>query len=135
MRQNWQSKYKCWKKSCKESSDNWQTSKKSYRLLTPNNALFVPQCIFNAFPQNDSHILHRVVGVYFQVSAGLKGQVNQGMAGQSIQHMVKKRMPRCDGGASRAVQVQFHADVRFTRDPFARSVTHATLLYLSLIHI
>ena len=47
-----------------------------------NNALFVPQCIFNAFPQNDSHILHRVVGVYFQVSAGLKGQVHQGMAGQ-----------------------------------------------------
>ena len=95
------------------------------------NSLLVPQGVLDAFPQNDSYVLHRVVGVHLQVAAGLEGQVHQGMASQQIQHVVKKRMARGDGGAPGAVQVQFHADVRFTGDPFARSVPHVTLLYRS----
>ena len=94
-----------------------------------HDALLVPQGILDAFSQNDAYVLHRVMGVHLQVSPRLQGQVHQGMACQQIQHVVKKRVARGNGGAPRAIQIQFHADVRFTRDSFARSIPHVPLLY------
>ena len=77
--------------------------------LLARNSLLVPQGVLDAFPQNYSYVLHRVVGVHLQVAAGLEGQVHQGMASQQIQHVVAPHgMEQPDSFQSRRSHLERH---------------------------
>ena len=55
------------------------------------NALLVAHRLCHRLAEDDTHILHRVVGVYLQIAGGLDLQIDQTMAGNLGQHVFKKR--------------------------------------------
>lgn len=43
--------------------------------------------------QSDAYVFHSMVPVYMQIAGGFDGQINQAVARDLIQHVVKKPMP------------------------------------------
>ena len=77
------------------------------------NAFFVAHGFVHRLAEGDAHVFHRVVAVDVQVADGFDVQIDQAVAGDLVQHVVKK----ADAGAqirhASAVQVDAGGDLGF----------------------
>jgi hypothetical protein len=73
----------------------------------------VSQRLLQSASQNNTHILNRMVFINVQVAHGLNGQVKASMAGQSVQHVVKKTDAGLDFGLASAVKVEGQGYIGF----------------------
>ena len=63
--------------------------------------------------QGDAHVFHRVVAVDVQVASAVDVQVDQAVACDLVEHVVKKPDACVQLGLARAVEVDAHADAGF----------------------
>ena len=63
--------------------------------------------------QGDADIFNGVMSIDVQVTLGLDVQVNQAMACNLIEHVVKKTNARRQVGLTSAVQIDFDSDLSF----------------------
>jgi len=76
-------------------------------------SLFVAHGLGHRLAQRDAHVLDRVVSIDVQIAIGLDVQVDQTMAGDLIEHVVKKANAGVHLALTRAVQVELHPDAGF----------------------
>ena len=78
-------------------------------------AFFVANGAGHGLAKADADIFHRVVAVDVQVAVAIDFEVNQAVAGNLLQHMVKKTDAGAQIGLAGAVQVDAHGDARLCR--------------------
>jgi len=76
------------------------------------NAFFVAHRLGKGLAECDAHVFHGVMAVDVQVALGLNVQVNQAVAGDLVEHVVKKADAGGQLGRTRAVEVDAHRDLR-----------------------
>ena len=75
------------------------------------DALLVAQRLGHRLAQHDAAILRRVVEVDVQVALGLQRDVDQGVAGELLQHVVEEADARGDVVGAGAVEVDGRLDL------------------------
>lgn len=68
--------------------------KRDIAVTIARNAAFIADGLFKGHSKGDSNILNRVVVINVDIPLRLDLQINQPMAGNLIQHVVKKRNAR-----------------------------------------
>jgi len=74
------------------------------------DALLVAHGPRKGLAQGDAHVFHRVVAVDVQVAIAINFQIDQAMAGNLVEHVVKKADARVQLGLAGAIKVDAHAD-------------------------
>ena len=54
------------------------------------NAFFVADSLRHRLSQSDAHVFHGVVSVDVQIAGGFDGQIDQAVARDLVEHVVKK---------------------------------------------
>ena len=88
------------------------------------DALHVAERLADRLAQRDAHILHRVVEIDVQVAFGLNFQVDEGVARDLVEHVVKKAHARGDLGLARAIERDLDLYVGFPRLARKGGVAH-----------
>jgi len=57
------------------------------------NAFLVTDCLVHCLPQGNANVFHGVVTVHMQIANGADVQVQHGVTGNLIEHMVKETNP------------------------------------------
>ena len=91
------------------------------------DASHVAERLFHGLPERDADVLGGMMVIDVQVAGGLDGQVDQGVAGQEIEHVVEKADPGRDRCRAAAVEIERDRDVGFVGGAFDRSFAHACL--------
>ena len=79
------------------------------------DASLVAHGLVYRLPQRDAHIFHGVMAVNVQITFGLDVQVNQAVACNLVQHMVKKTDAGVQTRHARAIQIDTHRDLGLGR--------------------
>ena len=72
---------------------------------------FEPSASRRSWPENDAHVLHRVMLIDVQVAARLEIQVEAAVPGEKLQHVIEKANAGRDLVSAAAVQIQAPADI------------------------
>ena len=59
-------------------------------MAEAHDALLVAEGLGKRLPQGDAHVLHRVMGVHWEVPAGGHGEVEAAVGGEAGQHVVEE---------------------------------------------
>ena len=76
------------------------------------DALFIAHGTRERLANGDTHVFDRVVAVDVQIALGVHFQVDQAMACDLLEHVVKKTNTGVQAGLARAVEIQAHGDAR-----------------------
>jgi hypothetical protein len=77
------------------------------------NTLLVAHGLGKSLAERDAHIFHRVVAIDVQIALGIDIEIDQAVAGDLVQHVVKKTDAGGQFGRTTAVQVDADGDLRF----------------------
>src|SRR3546814_16122706 len=94
-------------------------------MAITRDALAVAQRLCHRLANGDAGVLGRVMLIDMQVAHRLDLEVDEGMAGKLLQHMVKKTDAGRNFIFARAVEVEFDIDRRFRRLAMNFSAAHA----------
>src|SRR5579871_2905705 len=84
--------------------------------------------LFHRLPERDSDILRGMVMVDMQVTDRLDGDIDPGVAGKQIEHMVKEADPGGDRSDPTAVEIDRNGYVGFLGRAFYRCLAHVRFL-------
>ena len=73
----------------------------------------IAQRLGNRLANNDAGIFNRVVAINVQVALGADMQVDEGVAPERVQHMVKKANARFDISLAGPIEIEGHGDIGF----------------------
>jgi hypothetical protein len=80
-----------------------------------HNALLVPERLLEGLAQGNTDILHRMVIIDMQITAGVYFEVECTMTRDLLEHMFEERNPGIETGISAAIEVQDDIDLGFQR--------------------
>jgi len=75
------------------------------------DALFISNRLVYGLAKSNANILDRMVRINVQIARGLNFQINHPMAGNLIQHMLKKSHARVETPEAASVQIQPDLDL------------------------
>ena len=79
-------------------------------------------------PEHDAHVFRGMVEIHVQIALGLHFEIEAGMAGEQIEHMVEETDARGNAGAARAVQIDGKAHLGFLGLADDLGLTHGSPL-------
>ena len=82
-------------------------------MSVPAYALFVTDRLANGLTKADTDVFHRVVLIDFKIAIGANLEVEQSVAGQQIQHVIKETDSRLNVALARTIQIQLEFDLSF----------------------
>ena len=88
---------------------------RQHAAAVPHQPGLVAQCFFYGRAQRNADVLNGVVAVYVQVAAAGDAYIKQAVAGEAVQHVVKKADARVQVGPAGAVQVNRQRDLCLPR--------------------
>jgi len=80
------------------------------------DTFLIPQRPGEGLTQSEAAILHRVMGVHFQVALAAEVKIYDRMFGEQGQHVIEKGDASVDGGLALAVNLEADFDSRFSGD-------------------
>jgi hypothetical protein len=78
--------------------------------ITANSPL-VAQGLLDRLAEADADIFHRVMLIDMQIAIGLNGQIDQGMPGEQLEHVIEKAYAGGDVCLAGAIEIQFEPDI------------------------
>src|ERR1700722_86117 len=94
-------------------------------VASPQDAAPVAQSAVKDLSERNAHVLHGVVLIYIQVSAGGNLQIETAVPCKEFQHVVEKTDSGCDLVLTAALDAQINADLRFSRLAVDACLPHA----------
>ena len=82
-------------------------------MAVAGNAALVAHGGLERLADGNAHVFHGVVAVNVQITHAVHVQINQAVAGNLIEHVVKKADAGGQPGAACAVQIQAHGNAGF----------------------
>lgn len=77
------------------------------------NASFVSQCLLQAASKANSDVLHRMVLIHVQVTAGFDGQIEQAVSGEECEHVIEEADAGGNLRLAGPIQRQLQGDLGF----------------------
>jgi uncharacterized membrane protein len=97
-------------------------------VRVPVQTLHVAERLLHRLPEGDSNIFGRVVMVDVEIAGGLGVDVDPGMAGQQVKHVIEESDAGRDRGGAPAVEIDRDGNVGFRGGAFDRSLAHVASL-------
>jgi hypothetical protein len=82
-------------------------------MAIATQAFFITHRFGHGLTQSDAHIFHGVVAIDVQIALGFDFQIDETVASNLIEHVVKETNAGGQAGLASAVQIHFDANLGF----------------------